>query len=175
MTDQPTADELQSLYETREVNHPDGSLEIVRILNDNMLGHWSPKRPLAFEKSIYWLQPISDLDFVRIAWVRNAQSRRGSLYVRDVGMVVGYAKLTADAPRDANTKNFTRRLFYLTEDDLLLNLNQIPDGVYDPKTIIPGVMGDEPVRQGLDRGYPAWVGQSNHAAPPVTSSASTVS
>ena len=152
--------DMMSNIELREVNLPDGSVEIVRVLTDNVIGHWSAKRPLAFEKSIVWLQPIAELDFVRIAWVRHAQSRRGPLYVRDVGMVVGYSKLTADAPRDIATKTFTRRLFYLTEDDLLLNLNQIPAGVYDPKTIFPGVMGKEPRRQNLDRGYPVWAGRS---------------
>lgn len=145
--------------ELREVPHADGSLEIVRVLTDNALGQWNPARPLAFEKSVVWLQPISELSFVRIAWVRNAQSRRGPLYVRDVGMVVGYTKLTADAPRDPRTKNFSRRLFYLTEDDLLLNLNQIPEGVYDPNTIFPGVMGEQAVARGEERGYPAWIGK----------------
>jgi hypothetical protein len=140
-------------------------LEIVRILNDDMLGHWSPNGPLAFEKSIVWLQPLSELDFVRTAYVRNAQSRRGPLIVRGVGMVLGYSKLTADAPRDSATKNFTRRLFYLTEDDLQLNLNQIPPGVYDPMTILPGETGSAPVVKD-DRGYPAWVGRSD-TAPPV--------
>ena len=61
-----------------------------------------------------------------------------------------------DAPRDPTTKTFTRRLFYLTEDDLQLNLNQIPDGVYDPKSILPGITGRAPRRHDLDRGYPAW-------------------
>jgi hypothetical protein len=152
-------------FETREVSHADGSIEIIRILNDGVLGRWSPNRPLAFEKSIVWLQPIVELDFVRIGWVRNATSRRGPLYVRDAGMVVGYSKLTADAPRDPSTKNFTRRLLYLTEEDLQLNLNQIPLGVYDPKTILPGVLGEAPVRHDLNRGYPAWVGQGTAEIP----------
>lgn len=160
MNIQPETDELIPNFEMRQVNLADGSQEIIRILTGDVLGHWSPKRPLAFEKSVVWLQPIRELDFVRMAWVRNAQSRRGPLYVRGVGMVVGYTKLTADAPRDAHTKNFARRLFYLTEDDLQLNLNQIPRGVYDPKTILPGIMGDAPVSKDLDRGYPAWVAQS---------------
>lgn len=160
MNSQSDDGELVPTFEMREVHHADGSLEIVRILTDGVLGHWSPKRPLAFEKSVVWLQPIRELDFVRIAWVRNAQSRRGPLQVRGVGMALGYTKLTTDAPRDPVTKNFARRLFYLTEDDLLLNLNQIPSGVYDPKTILPGVMGEAPVQLGLDRGYPAWVGRS---------------
>lgn len=164
----PADDNLDTMshLELREIQLPDGSLEVVRVLTDNVIGHWSAKRPLAFEKSIVWLQPIAELDFVRVGWVRNAQSRRGPLFVRDVGMVVGYSKLTADAPRDVARKTFTRRLFYLTENDLHLNLNQIPSGVYDPKTIFPGVMGDEPLRQNLDRGYPVWAGRSD-AAPAV--------
>jgi hypothetical protein len=156
--------ELTPTFVMRKVNLPDGSVEIVRVLTDNVLGRWSPKRPLAFEKSIVWLQPLAELDFVRMAWVRSAQSRRGELLVRGVGMVVGYSKLTADAPRDPTSKNFTRRLFYLTEEDLLLNLNQIPTGVYDPKTILPGIMGEAPARHDLDRGYPMWVGQSSPAS-----------
>jgi hypothetical protein len=166
---QPESDPL-SAYEIREISHADGNVELVRILNDGMLVQWSPNRPLAFEKSIVWLHPIAELDFVRTAWVRTAKSRRGPLYVRDVGMVVGYSKLTADAPRDPRTKNFSRRLFYLTEEDLLLNLNQIPQGVLDPKTILPGVTGEAPLRRDLDRGYPAWVSQSTDITPPAVPS-----
>ena len=153
---QPIPPDQTPSFELRRYQLPDGSVEIVRVLTEGVLGHWSPNRPLAFEKSIVWNQPIAELDFVRTAWVRNAQSRRGPLFVRGVGMVVGYSRLTSDAPRDATTKTFTRRLFYLTEDDLQLNLNQIPDGVYDPKTILPGITGRAPRRHDLDRGYPAW-------------------
>jgi hypothetical protein len=167
MTTDEHAEPTLLTIETREVIHPDGSIEIVRVLNEGVLGQWSPHRPLAFEKSIVWLQPITELDFVRIGWVRNATSRRGPLYVRDAGMVVGYSKLTADAPRDPSTKNFTRRLFYLTEEDLQLNLNQIPHGVFNPKTILPGVMGEAPVPHDLNRGYPAWVGHGSTTASPV--------
>jgi hypothetical protein len=168
MTLQATTNEVLWRYETRQVNRQDGSVEIVRILNDDMLGHWSPNGPLAFEKSILWLQPIQDLDFVRVGWVRNAQSRRGPLYVRGVGMMLGYAKLTTDAPRDSNTMSFSRRLFYLTEDDLQLNANQIPPGAYSPHTILPGVMGTAPALKDLDRGYPAWIGRSSDVTPPVS-------
>jgi hypothetical protein len=167
MTIDPNSHEPFWRYETRKVNRQDGSIEIVRILNDDMLGHWSPNGPLAFEKSILWLQPIKELDFVRVGWVRNAQSRRGPLYVRGVGMMLGYAKLTTDAPRDSNTKSFTRRLFYLTEDDLQLNANQIPAGVYCPHSILPGVTGTAPAMKDIDRGYPAWIVRHD-ATPPVS-------
>jgi hypothetical protein len=144
------------MIETRTYQLPDGSREIVRILNDEVLGVWTPKNPLAFEKSIVWQQPIDELDFVRVAVIRNATSRRGPIVARGVGMAVGYSKLTVDAPRDPNTGFFTRRLFYLKEEDLLLNLNQIPPGVIDPKTLLPGSDGKAPKMQDLNRGYPWW-------------------
>lgn len=144
------------MIETRIIRHPDGGQEIVNVLSDQVLGVWNPAKPLAFERSIVWLEPIDELDFVRVAYVRNATSRRGPLYVRGVAMVLGYSKLTVDAPRNPETKNFTRRLFYLKEEDLFLNLNQIPAGVIDPKTILPGVEGTAPMPKDPNRGYPWW-------------------
>lgn len=143
--------------EFRRQQNADGSLEVIRVLNDVSLDEWSRQDPLSFEKSIVWLYPIDEVDFVRVATIRTATSRRGPLYVSGVGMVVGYSKLTVDAPRRAATNTFQRRLFYLTEDDLQLNLNQVPPGVFDPKTILPGVRGTGPCRGDIDRGYPWWV------------------
>jgi len=158
------------LIETRTVRHPDGTQEIVCILNDEVLGGWTPRRPLAFEKSVVWLQPITEFEFVRVAHVRQANSRRGPLIARGAGMVVGYSTLTVDAPRDPITNTFSRRLFYLTESDLQLNLNQIPPAVLDPKTILPRVEGQPPRARNLDRGYPKWACQSVVEAPSVTAS-----
>ncbi|MGE0757152.1 MAG: DUF6009 family protein [Pirellulaceae bacterium] len=140
----------------RALRHPDGSHEIICVLNDETLQKWVPNQPLAYEKSILWLHPIQDLDFVRVAYIRNANSRRGPLVARGVGLVAGYSKLTEDAPRDPRTQVFTRRLFYLTEEDLSLNLNQIPTGVFDPRTILPRRQGRAPRRADLNRGYPWW-------------------
>lgn len=154
------------MIEMRTVRHRDGSQEIIRVLTDEVIGGWTPNRPLAFEKSIVWLEPIDELDFVRVAYVRNATSRRGPIYVRGVGMVVGYSKLTVDAPRDPSSRTFTRRVFYLKEEDLLLNLNQIPAGVTDPKTILPGIEGEAPKIKDLNRGYPWWACQPETVEPP---------
>ena len=145
------------MINTRTVTRGNGSREIIRILDDDVLSRWRRDNPLAFEKSIVWLQPIETLDFVRVVTIRHAKSRRGPLLVKGAGVILGYSKLTSDAPRDPQTNTYTRRLFYLKEDDFELNMNQFPEGAIDPQTVLPGIAGESPDLQQIERGYPWYV------------------
>ena len=145
------------MINTRRVARPDGGEEIVRILDDHLLTQWQPDNPLAFEKSIVWLRPLETLDFVRVAMIRNAKSRRGPLLCSAEVTILGYSKLTLDAPFDPQTKAYTRRLFYLSQSDFELNMNQFPPGSIDPQTILPGASGTAPNLQEVERGYPWWL------------------
>ena len=127
------------MLKLRTVSRNDGGMEILRILDDSVLGRWSPDDPLSYEQSIVWLQSLDGLDFVRVAFVRGAKSRRGPLSIGNAGMVLGYSKLTEDAPRDRETGRYTRRIFYLKEEDSLLNMNQFPKRSIDPRSVLPSV------------------------------------
>ncbi len=129
---------------TRRMQHQDGRTEIVRVLSTEDLIAWSDDHPLAYEKSIVWLEDIEKLDYVRVVRVTCAKSRRGPLVVNSGERVVGYAKLMADAPRDAKTQRFARRLFYLKDSDRMDGSGSIPANAVDPRTVLPGVAG-EPV------------------------------
>ena len=144
------------MINTRRISRPDGGEEIVRILDDHLLHQWQRENPLAFEKSIVWQRPLETLDFVRVAMIRNAKSRRGPLLCSTDVTILGYAKLTPDAPFDPQTKSYTRRLFYLSESDFELNMNQFPAGSLDPQTILPGAVGTTPDLKEIERGYPWW-------------------
>jgi hypothetical protein len=163
------------MMNTRVMKNRDGSQEIVRVLDDDSLGCWSPQRPLAFEKSVVWLRPLESLDFVRVALVRRARSRRGPLVADGAGVVVGYTKLTTDAPRDPKTGAFCRRLFYLRDEDSQLNMNQFPPDAIDPRTVLPGIAGDPPNIQEVERGYPWYLCRSKLGlpVPPITSAVAT--
>ena len=145
------------MINTRRISRPDGGEEIVRILDGQLLHQWQRENPLAFEKSIVWLRPLETLDFVRVAMIRNAKSRRGPLLCSTDVTILGYSKLTVDAPFDPQTKAYTRRLFYLTDSDFELNMNQFPKGAIDPQTIQPGDAGTAPDLQKVERGYPWWL------------------
>lgn len=145
------------MINTRRVPRPEGGVEIIRILDGQLLHQWQRENPLAFEKSIVWLRPLETLDFVRVAMVRNAKSRRGPLLCSANVTILGYAKLTLDAPFDPRTKSYTRRLFYLTDGDFELNMNQFPKGALDPHTILPGEAGSPPDLRKIERGYPWWL------------------
>jgi len=129
---------------TRTVNRKNGTREVMRVLSATDLTAWSDKDPLAYEKSIVWLENIDAVRFVRAVEVRCARSRRGPLSLSTGQRVIGYAKLTADAPRDPRTESFTRRLFYLKTSDAD-EPSSIPPDALDPRTILPGVRGDAPV------------------------------
>lgn len=145
------------MIKTRTFERSDGGLEIVRILDDHLLQGWQRENPLAFEESVVWLSPLKTLDFVRVLHVRNARSRRGPLMMASGSIVImGYSRLTADAPVDPETLAYRRRLFYLQEDDFQRNMNDFPAGALDPQTIFPGVPGNAPNLLEVERGYPWW-------------------
>lgn len=115
--------------------------------------------PLQHESSIVWTEDISRLDFVRVAVIRNARSRRGRLMLDDPRVtVVGYSKLLESAPADPQSDLFTRRIFYLREEDSRLNMNAFPMMAIDPKTVGPGLAGEKPRTD--ERGYPFYLRRS---------------
>ena len=132
------------MVRTRTLRLVDGRQEIVRVLSSEELVAWSQTDPLAYEKSIVWLEDIGSIPYVRTVRVRCARSRRGRLRVNSGERVVGYAKLLPDAPRDPLTARYTRRLFYLKEADLDLRAGQPPSNAVDPRTVLPGVAGERP-------------------------------
>lgn len=132
---------------TRVMQHKDGRREVVRVLTTEELVSWSAEHPLAYEKSIVWLENIERLRFVRVAQVRCARSRRGPLVVNTGQRVVGYSKLMPDAPRDQQTQRYSRRLFYLTAPDCDHQNEALPHSAVDPRTVLPGVEGSKPAGQ----------------------------
>ncbi|MBC8357041.1 MAG: transcription factor [Planctomycetes bacterium] len=130
---------------TRRIQHEDGRTEIVRVLSTEDLIAWSDEDPLAYEKSIVWLEDIGDLDYVRVVRVNCAKSRRGPLSLNSGERVVGYAKLMPDAPRDTKTQRFARRLFYLRDVDGPDTEVSIPETAVDPRSVLPGIFGEAPV------------------------------
>ncbi len=131
---------------TRTVYHNDGRIELRRIMTSQSLKDWDRRYPLAYERSILWLKAIGGRDFVRVAVVRNARSRRGPLLTGNSNQVVlGYSKLTVDAPlMPGNEMCYLRRVFYVTQQDILLNeysgLNQ---NCLRPGSILPTVWGEQ--------------------------------
>jgi hypothetical protein len=130
---------------TRRIQYQNGRTEIVRVLSTEDLIAWSGDDPLAYEKSIVWLEDITKLGYVRVVRVCCAKSRRGPLRLNSGERVVGYAKLMPDAPRDTKTQRFARRLFYLKNADRAdAKENAIPATAVDPRSILPGIAGATP-------------------------------
>jgi hypothetical protein len=133
------------MVRTRTIRHRDGRREILRVLSTDDLADWKGGGSLAYERSIVWLENIDRLPFVRVVEVRCAKSRRGRLILQGSERVVGYAKLMADAPRDAGSGRFTRRLFYLKSTDTPETVP--PLQALDPQSILPGTAGHPPTRK----------------------------
>jgi hypothetical protein len=131
----------------RTIHHRDGRQEIVRVLSTSDLTNWKKDQPLSYEKSIMWLENIERLPFVRVLDVRCATSRRGRLLIEGGGRVIGYSKLMADAPRDPNTRQYSRRLFFLRQDDPTDEVPATSGPIVDPRTVLPGVAGSPPARR----------------------------
>jgi hypothetical protein len=125
-----------------------GAQEVIRLLSADELEAWTKDDPLAYEKSIVWLEDVSQLRYVRVKTVGAANSRRGPLYLDGDGRVVGYSKLTPDAPRNSQATGYRRRIFYLQPRDYAGRETPIPHGAIDPRTILPGVAG-QPVDPAL--------------------------
>lgn len=119
----------------------DGAQEVVRLLSPAELEGWSKDDPLSYEKSIVWLCDVRTLPYVRVKQVRAAHSRRGPIYLQGGARVVGYSKLTPNAPRNTRSKGYTRRVFYLTEADLQGTTGPRPQAAVDPRTVFPGICG----------------------------------
>lgn len=123
-----------------------GRYEIVRVRPAR--SSLPPNDPLAYEKSIVWLEDFRSLRYVRTVQVRCAKSRRGPLRLNTGERVVGYSKLLAEAPRDPRTDRYTRRLFYLKPCDIVTGAAReiaVPPNAVDPRTVLPGVSGGRPV------------------------------
>jgi hypothetical protein len=136
--------------DTQTIDHDDGRMEVRRIFDgDNML-FWDSENPLAYEKSIVWFDEALDMEYVRFALIRNARSRRGPLVLTDPSKrILGYAKLTADAPHDRSDEGYARRVFYLLSDDM--EREHVTNGMVhpvsrcvDPRTVLPTVLGQMP-------------------------------
>jgi hypothetical protein len=136
----------ESFMKTRTVYHSDGRIELRRIMTAQGLKHWDHKYPLAYERSILWLKPMGALEFVRVAVVRNARSRRGPLLAGNSHqLVLGYSKLTVDAPlMPGNEMCYLRRVFYVTQQDILLNeYSGLNENCLLPSSILPTVWGEQ--------------------------------
>ncbi len=133
---------------TRVRNLGDGRQEIVRLLSLEALDRTSMDDPLTYEKSIVWLEDVSHRPYVRSKMVRGVRTRRGPLYLSGDGRVIGYSKLTADAPFDPSTNGYTRRVFYLLpfdENPGNAEAPRKPTSLVDPSTIKPGVRGERAI------------------------------
>ncbi len=131
---------------TRTVYHSDGRIELRRVITPRSLKKWDRELPLAYERSILWLKPIGGRAFVRVAVVRNARSRRGPLLTGSSNQVVlGYSKLTVDAPlMPGNEMCYLRRVFYVTQQDILLNeFSGLNENCIRPCSIMPTVWGEQ--------------------------------
>ena len=131
---------------TRTVYHSDGRIELRRVITPRSLKKWDRELPLAYERSILWLKPIGGRAFVRVAVVRNARSRRGPLLTGNSNQVVlGYSKLTVDAPlMPGNEMCYLRRVFYVTQQDILLNeFSGLNENCIRPCSIMPTVWGEQ--------------------------------
>lgn len=125
--------------------YADGRIEIKRIFDRDSLGVWDHHNPLAYEQSIMWMQNVHNYPFIRSTMVPNARSRRGPLLSSGTRqLVVGYARLTADAPRNGHLgQYYLRRVFYLTAHDLTKpDIVRLDASCLDPSTIMPTVAGD---------------------------------
>lgn len=128
------------MAQTRIIEHQDGSFEIVRVLNDATLVSFEEWDPIAYEASIVWLEDINQVDFVRFMLATKCETRTGKVIPKSHGRILGYSKLTVDAPTNPDGF-YTRRIFFRFLDDD--TCQQPPQGVIDPRTIAPGERGAE--------------------------------
>jgi len=96
--------------------------------------------PVTFERMIVWSEDPGRWSFVRVKVVDQATSRRGPLHIEGVARVVGYSKLTADAP--AIDGRYVRRVFYFKEGDQPEDRSpqlKLPRNAVDPRQVLPGI------------------------------------
>ena len=132
------------MIKTRTVQRSDGRIEIHRVLTFDGLAESKIDDPITFERMIVWLEDARDWPFVRELIIDTATSRRGPLHLTGLGRVVGFSKLTPDAP--ANDGKYVRRVFYLKNGDVVdAPLDRIPRNAVDPRTVLPGTRS-QPIR-----------------------------
>jgi hypothetical protein len=127
------------MIKTRTIRRPDGKTEIMRVLSPDALDGWSREDPLAYEKSIVWTEDITSLEYVRVTTIHSARSRRGPLQAAGKVRVVGYAKLTSNAPRNPDGTTYSRRMFYVKSDEA--SSSSRPQDAVDPRSVLPGLPG----------------------------------
>jgi hypothetical protein len=142
------------IVSTRSIQHSDGRLEIARTFLQSPVTSAGHNDPLAYEDSILWLLAPDALDYVRVTTVHQAITPRGPLATGHEVVLAGYAKLLPNAPPDAKTGLFSRRVFYLLPEDSYRNLNDVPKGAIDPLTVFPGKPGTAPDIRQIDAAYP---------------------
>ena len=121
----------------------DGAVEVLRLFSPDELEGYEKDDPLLYEKSIVWLEDQRAFPFLRVKVIRMARSRRGPIYLGEGGRVVGYSKLTPNAPRCGQANGYVRRVFYLTTEDLADLSGPVPPAACDPKSLLPGIPGLE--------------------------------
>jgi hypothetical protein len=129
---------------SRAVRHKDGTLEIIRLVDGYELMSASGEDALSQEASIVWLEDIKGLDYVRVLRVPTWKNRRGRLAVTGAGKVLGYSTLLPDAEPDPQTEKFSRRVFYLRNEDLNYKEGDPPlelKSAADPRTLLPASKG----------------------------------
>lgn len=124
---------------TRVRELKDGSREVIRLLSPDEMEAWIKDEPLSYEKSIVWTSDISHFSAVHVKTVRSAKSRRGPIYLGAGAHVVGYSKLTPNAPRDPVSLGYVRRVFYVLDDES--RESRGPHATVDPRTVFPGEVG----------------------------------
>lgn len=98
---------------------------------------------LASETDIIWLEDIAPLRFVRVYVWRDMPPRRripANYFGNSNSRIVGYA--LCDEPRDSRR---SRRVFISRDSDATYPIGCPVEG-YDPRTIFPGIVGEETPR-----------------------------
>lgn len=128
------------MIRTQTNRREDGRVEVLRIRDGEPLAEGGAGDSVAFEKSIIWLEDVSNLPYVRCRLVPGCTSRRGPVKLKSPDRrVVGFARLLREAPTDAETGTYTRRVFYLKdEDEGATPRDPIPAGAVHPDNVLPG-------------------------------------
>lgn len=129
---------------TRTVRHKDGTLEIIRLVDGYEVMSAEGEESLSQEASVVWLEDVRHLDYVRVLRVPTCKNRRGRLAVTGAGRIVGYTTLLPDAEPDPQSGGFSRRVFYLREEDLNRSDDDPPKelkSAADPRTLLPSLKG----------------------------------
>jgi hypothetical protein len=150
----------------QKMSRPNGTSEIVSIIDRDKLRHWPPLNEIGYELSISWLCPIDDLLYVRVAAVKT-RKRSGRIKLPGSATLIGYSSLVADAPICPKSGEFLRRAFYLREKDQRQDATRLPEGAVDPLSLLPGRSGKTPDLKAAARGY-QWLGMGGQDSGLIT-------